>query len=128
MAATKTYVVVKDGEQLNELKTLAAAKKLADAEGAEVLCDGECVYQGTVTAAGETVPELSEAVTEAPVPQSYTLTARMNIRQAPTKDAPKLGIAQPGTVVQVVSIENDWLHLEDGTFILYEDGRFARKN
>lgn len=52
MAATKTYAIVKDGEQLKELKTLAAAKKLADAEGAEVLCDGECVYQGTVTAAG----------------------------------------------------------------------------
>lgn len=67
-------------------------------------------------------------MTEAPAPQPYTLTARMNIRQAPGKDALKLGIAQPGTVVRVVSIENDWLHLEDGTFILYEGGRFARKN
>ena len=128
MAESKTYAVVKDGEQLKELKTLSAAKKLADAEGAVVLCDGECVYRGTVTDAGETVPELSEPVTEAPAPQPYTLTAKMNIRKAPGKDADKVGIAQPGTVVQVVSIENDWLHLEDGTFILYEGGRFARKS
>ena len=35
MASNKTYTVVKDGETLKELKTLAAAKKLADAEGAE---------------------------------------------------------------------------------------------
>ena len=133
--ASKIYSVTKDGEVLNELKTLAAAKKLADTEGAEVLCDGECVYQATVTAAEDTVPELSspESVTEAPVvdtvtPQKYTLTAKMNIRKAPSLKADKLGIAQKGTVVEVTSIENDWLCLLDGTFILYEGGRFARKN
>jgi len=42
--ANKIYTVVKDGEELEQLKTLAAAKKLADAEGAEVYCDGKCVY------------------------------------------------------------------------------------
>ena len=41
--ANKTYTVVKDGEELKELKSLAAAKKLADTEGAEVFCDGKCV-------------------------------------------------------------------------------------
>ena len=46
--ANKTYIVVKDGEELKELKSLTAAKKLADTEGAEVFCDGKCVYQGTV--------------------------------------------------------------------------------
>ena len=35
MASNKTYTVVKDGEILKELKTLAAAKKLADAFNAE---------------------------------------------------------------------------------------------
>ena len=133
--ASKIYTVTKDGEVLKELKTLSAAKKLADAEGAEVLCDGECVYQGTVTASEDTVPELSlpESVAEAPVvetvtPEKYTLTAKMNIRKAPSLTADKLGIAQKGTVVEVTSIENDWLCLLDGTFILYEGGRFARKN
>ena len=131
--ASKIYTVTKDGEVLKELKTLAAAKKLADAEGAEVLCDGECVYLGTVAVSEDTAPELSEAVpeetvTEAAKPERYILTAKMNIRRAPSREAQKLGIAQPGTVVEVAAIENDWLRLTDGTFILYEGGRFARKN
>ena len=133
MANTKTYTVVKDGNPIKELKSLAAAKKLADAEGAEVLCDGECVYLGTMAVSEDTVPELSEAAPEETVaevakPERYTLTAKMNIRRAPGLDAQKLGIAQLGTVVEVAAIENDWLRLTDGTFILYEGGRFARKN
>ena len=133
MANTKTYTVVKDGNPIKELKSLTAAKKLADAEGAEVLCDGECVYLGTVAASEDTIPELSVAVpeemaAEAAEPERYTLTAKMNIRRAPSLDAQKVGIAQPGTVVEVAAIENDWLRLTDGTFILYEGGRFARKN
>jgi hypothetical protein len=73
MANTKPYVVIKDGETLKELKTLAAARKLADAEGAEVFCEGECVYQGTVdpvtpaveeTAVEEAVVETAEEATE----------------------------------------------------------------
>ena len=131
--ATKIYTVMKDGETLKELKSLTAAKKLADAEGAEVLCDGECVYLGTVAVSEDTAPELSEAVpeetvTEAAKPERYILTAKMNIRRAPSLEAQKLGIAQPGTVVEVAAIENDWLRLTDGAFILYEGGGFARKN
>ena len=59
--ANKIYIVVKDGEELEKLKTLAAAKKLADAEGAEVYCDGKCVYEGTVSLTGE---KTAEAVSE----------------------------------------------------------------
>ena len=60
MANTKIYTVVKDGEELEKLKTLTAAKKLADAEGAEVYSDGKCVYQGTVSPAEEKVKEKVE--------------------------------------------------------------------
>ena len=49
---SKTYTVVKDGTELKELKTLAAAKKVADAEAAEVYCEGECVYPETVGSCG----------------------------------------------------------------------------
>ena len=130
MANNKTYTVMKDGKELKELKTLASAKKLADAEGAEVLCEGECVYQGTVAGSEDTVPELSKAETETSVvkpakPKKYTLTAKMNIRKAPSKTAEIAGIAEKGTVIDVAAIENDWLHLSDGTFILYEGGKFA---
>ena len=42
--ANKIYIVVKDGEELEKLKTLAVAKKQADAEWVEVYCDGKCVH------------------------------------------------------------------------------------
>lgn len=125
--ATKIYTVVKDGEALKELKTLVAAKKLADAEGAEVLCEGECVYLGAVAAAEDAVADAVTG-TPAPAPGHYTLTAKMNIRKAPSIDAEKAGIAQKGTVVEVAAIEDDWLCLTDGTFILFGGGKYAVKN
>ena len=128
--ANKTYTVMKDGEELKELKTLAAAKKLADAEDAEVFCEGLCVYQGTAKDSEDTVSELSDAVAQSPAkepvtPVKYTLTAKMNIRKAPSKTAEIAGIAKKGTIVDVTAIEGDWMHLSDGTFILYEGGKFA---
>lgn len=131
MADNKTYTVVKDGETLKELKTLAAAKKLADAEGAEVLCDGRCVYQGAVSGAEDTVEDVSDAVEETvivtPAPEHYTLTSKMNIRKAPSLNAEKAGIAQKGTVVEVAAVEGDWMRLTNGTFILYAAGKYAVK-
>ena len=47
------YTVMKDGAALKELKTLAAAKKLAEAEGAQVLCEGKVVYTAATTGLGE---------------------------------------------------------------------------
>lgn len=44
--ANKVYTVIKNGEEIETLKTLTAAKKLADTEGAEVFADGKCVYSG----------------------------------------------------------------------------------
>ncbi len=120
MANNKTYNVMKDGKELKELKSLVSAKKLADAEGAEVLCEGECVYQGTAKDSEDTVSELSDAVAESPAkepvtPVKYTLTA-------------KAGIAQKGTIVDVTAIEGNWMHLADGSYILFEGGKFAVKN
>ena len=98
--ANKTYTVMKDGEEMKELKTLAAAKKLADAEDAEVFCEGLCVYQGTVKDSEDTVSKTAEIA----------------------------GIAQKGTIVDVTAIEGDWMHLADGSYILFEGGKFAVKN
>ena len=61
--ANKIYIVVKDGEELEKLKTLAVAKKQADAEWVEVYCDGKCVYEGTVSPTEE---KTAEAVAEKP--------------------------------------------------------------
>ena len=123
--ANKTYIVVKDGEELKELKSLTAAKKLADTEGAEVFCDGKCVYQGTVAPTEDTVEET--AVAEEQKPETYTLLRKMNVRKAPSLSAAKLKVLDAEAVVEVRAIKNDWLCLTDGTFILYENGKNARK-
>ena len=172
MASNKTYIVTKNGEELEQLKTLAAAKKLADAEGAEVYCDGECVYRadtvnggttadhdGTTTDAGHTdeaaessennespeATEEAEKTTEivtadpivaekpkqpfvaTPATEQYRLKKFMNVRAKPSLDA-KIKTTKPaGTVVRVLVLENDWLHLADGTFIFYKNGEHAEK-
>lgn len=123
--ANKTYIVVKDGEELKELKSLTAAKKLADTEGAEVFCDGKCVYQGTVAPTEEAVEET--VVAEERKPEIYTLLRKMNVRKAPSLSAAKLKVLDAEAVVEVRAIKNDWLCLTDGTFILYENGKNARK-
>jgi len=131
MANTKTYIVVKDGTELKTLKTLTAAKKLAEEEEAEVICDGKVVYSpiDLVSPTADTpVEEKTEVAEEVPTPQQYTLLSRMNIRKAPSLNADKLGIAEPGTAVEVTEVKDDWLHLTDGTFILYAGGKFATKN
>jgi uncharacterized protein YgiM (DUF1202 family) len=72
---------------------------------------------------------VAEAPAKEPVtPVKYTLTAKMNIRKAPSKTAEIAGIAQKGTIVDVTAIEGDWMHLADGSYILFEGGKFAVKN
>ena len=147
---SKIYTVVKDGEELEQLKTLTAAKKLADAEGAEVYCEGKCVYQGTIRAVEETVEETVEEKAEEPVteiitadpvisekpkqPQvdepkteKYRLKSLMNVRKKPTLDSTIVTTKPEGTIVRVLGIEKDWLHLADDTFIFYQGGKWADK-
>lgn len=126
--ANKIYTVVKDGETVKELKTLTAAKKLADEQGGEVLCEGETVYTASPIEPQEPVTEPLEDKLKERIPDKYTLLSKMNIRKAPSMKAEKASIAETGTVVDVIGIENDWLHLVDGMFILYGGGKFAKKN
>ena len=127
------YTVMKDGAALKELKTLAAAKKLAEAEGAQVYAEGKCVYRpaavatgfGEETAASSTLEGTSTE--KAGAEGCYRLTHLMNVRSAPSMEAQKVGVLPAGTVVQVKAVENDWLHLTDGSFILYQGGTFAEK-
>lgn len=139
MGAKKTYVVKKDDEIIEQFKTLVAAKKLADMAVAEVFCDGELVYAGTAKQAQEVletalvhadpvVAETSEQseVTE-PSTERYRLKTLMNVRGKPSLDADILSTKPENSVVRVLGIENGWLHLMDGSFILYEDGKYAEK-
>ena len=125
---SKTYTVVKDGTELKELKTLAAAKKVADAEAAEVYCEGECVYPEAIAAPvaeGPIVPEKPSQPDEGET--KYRLTALMNVRKKPSMDAPILYTRAAGTEVRVLGIVNDWLHLSNDTYIFYEGGKWAVK-
>ena len=127
--ANKIYTVMKDGEPVKELKTLIAARKLADEQGGEVMCDGETIYAASPI---EPEPEETEEV-KSPVKETekYTLLSKMNIRTAPSLEADKVGIAEAGTIVEVLAIEDDWLRVRNGAdvvFILYGGGKYARKN
>ena len=132
--ASKTYSVVKDGEVLKELKTVTAAKKAADAENAEVFAGGECVYSpvfdpvedAAVTAPAEKAVSTEEEVVQQKDPEKYILLQKMNVRKAPSLKAEKLGTKAKGTVVEAI-LEDDWLHLTDETFILYDGGKFAKR-
>ena len=60
-------------------------------------------------------------------PESYRLRTLMNVRRQPSLNAEKVGTLPEGTIVPVVAVENDWLHLADGTFILCNGGKFAER-
>mgnify|MGYP002626721402 CR=1 FL=1 len=188
--ASKTYIVMKNGEEIEKLKTLGAAKELADAEGAEVYCGEKCVYQGknvssestvetgktgvadkaaaddmagtpasetqasdkpaetaeepddkgTAEVQEETVGEKTIITAEPVVAKKpaqiktepvetvrYRLKSLMNIRKRPSLDAQIVGTKAEGTVVRTVGIEDDWLHLSDGNYVLYGGGEYAVK-
>ena len=139
MGAKKTYVVKKDDEIIEQFKTLVAAKKLADMAVAEVFCDGELVYAGTAKQAQEVLetvlvhadPVVAETSEQSEVTElakeRYRLKTLMNVRGKPSLDADILSTKPENSVVRVLCIENGWLHLMDGGFILYEDGKYAEK-
>ena len=141
--ANKTYVVKKNGEIIKELKSLSAAKKIAQAENAEVYCGDELVYpnQGETdnqTEAPNTVEtqiddgeekQIDEGAGEQidDVEMKYRLKALMNVRVSPSLSSRKIATLLPGTIVSVDKISNDWLHLTNGSFIFYGNGKYAEK-
>lgn len=127
---TKEYVVKKDGEVLKTYRSLPAAKQLAEKEMANVYCENICIYR--------TVPDEEEAVAEVknqetidaslPIPPAkFRLTHLMNVRAKPSREAEILGTKKSGTVVDVDAVVDDWMYLSDGTYILYNGGKFAEK-
>ena len=132
----KEYIVMKDGKELKTYKSLPAAKTLAEKEGAEVYADGECVYSlasdpvkpDVESSDVPVIPSVEEdvSVEDKPQVEKYTLLHKMNVRKTPSLKAEKIGTKEKDTVVEAV-LEGDWLHLTDGTFILYGGGKFAAK-
>ena len=61
------------------------------------------------------------------VEMKYRLKALMNVRVSPSLSSKKIATLLPGTIVTVAKISNDWLHLTNGSFIFYGNGKFAEK-
>ena len=57
----------------------------------------------------------------------YRLKALMNVRTSPSLSSRKIATLLPGTIVTVANIKNDWLHLTNGSCILYANGKYAEK-
>ena len=130
MAGKKTYVVVKNSVEIERLNTLTAARKLADEEGGEVFCDGLSIYKGVkeIVHSEPIVAETPKQIeVEEPKTEKYRLKALMNVRKRPGLDSDILGTKPAGTVVRVLGVEEGWMHLIDGSYILFEDGRYAEK-
>ena len=130
MATKKTYIVMKNGEEIKTLRILGDAKKLADEEGAEVFCDGVSSYKGVevLVNAEPIVAETPKQVeVEEPKTEKYRLKALMNVRKKPGLDSEILGTKPAGTLVRVLGVEEGWLHLIDGSYILFEEGKYAEK-
>ena len=130
MASKKTYIVMKNGEEIEKLNTLTAAKKLADTEGGEVFCDGVSVYKGVevlVNAEPVVAAELKQPEVEEPKTEQYRLKTLMNVRKKPSMDADIVTTKPAGTLVRVLKVKDGWLQLIDGNYILFEEGRYAEK-
>ena len=131
MASKKTYIVMKNGEEIEKLNTLTAAKKLADAEDGEVYCDGVSIYKGVENVIVHSDPIVAETPkqveVEEPQTEKYRLKTLMNVRKKPSMDADIVTTKPAGTLVRVLGIEDGWLHLINGNYILFEEGRYAEK-
>ena len=57
----------------------------------------------------------------------YRLKALMNVRVSPSLSSRKIATLPPGLIVSVDKIKNDWLHLTNGSFIFYGNGKYAEK-
>ena len=92
---------------------------------------GETAASGTGSdgaAAGETAADKREdpdTVAEENRITRYRLKALMNVREKPAMTARIICTQEEGAFVNVAGIENDWLRLADGSYILYGAGKFA---
>ena len=57
----------------------------------------------------------------------YRLKALMNVRVSPSLSSRKIATLLPGTIVTVAKIKDNWLHLTNGSCILYANGKYAEK-
>ena len=92
--------------------------------------DVDAVERGHEGESGTREHKPVEAITAKPRKtegERYRLKNLMNVRERPSMEAAILGTIAEGTAVDVLKVEDDWLCLADGSFILYGGGRWAEK-
>ena len=113
------------GETDNQTEASNTVETQID-EGAEKQIDegtGEQVDGG----AEKQIDESAEKQIDDGAEMKYRLKALMNVRVSPSLSSRKIATLPPGTIVAVANIKNDWLHLTNGSFIFYVNGKFAEK-
>ena len=154
MSTKKSYIIMKDGTKIKTAKSLISAKAIAEAEQAEVFCNGEHIYQFTTkpdTTATTLEPmgqesvsvsndeEMPEQVNQTEAmpnketvaeekPTAYRLKALMNVRKSPSLQAEILDTAKRNTIVNVHEIKNDWMKVSWNNwiaYIFYDNRKFA---
>ena len=145
---------MKDGTKIKTAKSLISAKAIAEAEQAEVFCNGELIYQFTTkpdTTATTLEPmgqesvsvsndeEMPEQVNQTEAmpnketvaeekPTAYRFKALMNVRKSPSLQAEILDTAKRNTIANVHEIKNDWMKVSwnnEIAYIFYDNGKFA---
>ena len=82
---------------------------------------------GDTTATVTTRVEITRPNKTEPETTRYRLKGFMNVRKKPSLHAPIVGTRPADSVVRVLEIVDDWLHLANDTYILYENGKWAEK-
>ena len=112
------------GETDNQTEASNTVETQID-EGAEKQIDegaGEQIDEGAETQIDDGAEKQIDGVEK-----KYRLKALMNVRVSPSLSSRKIATLLPGTIVTVAKISNDWLHLTNGSFIFYGNGKFAEK-
>ena len=122
MSNNKTYVIMKNSVKIKTTKSFNNAKAVAEAEQAEVFCNGEKVYSAAVNTpipapsneqkqllTSPVSPVYDEKVEEQKQPEAYRLKALMNVRKEPSLTAKVLAHAEAGKVVNVHEIKDNWM-------------------
>ena len=136
---------MKDGVKIKTTKSFNGAKAVAEAEQAEVFCNGEKVYSAINTVSPVTPPappstssapsSPSDEQKQAPVspvsdekfgeqktetaaesPKAYRIKALMNVRKAPSLNAERIAAIEAGKIVNVYDIKDDWMKVKWGNW------------
>ena len=127
----KVYPTEQDGSADVSTSDTSAQEATADAQGEHYEVQDEDAPDST-DAIEQEAPDNTSAISLEKEDNTgrYRIESLMNVRLHPALNADIVGIAQPGTVVTVTGINNDWMAVKNGNetvYIMYGGGRYATR-